>query len=107
MATKRRIIGFTGNDQGADEQIPYTLETSTWPSEPPNAGSVTVKVYTWPGLSDVTSTVTTGSVSVSGTLITLPTIKSLTANTEYRVEVKWTATDGGVYEAYGILEAEL
>lgn len=106
MTTKRLIVGLADNDQGADEQITYVLDTSNFPSAPPNAGAVTVKVYSLPDLTDVTTSVTSGSVSVSGDNITFPTVKSLTAGTVYRIEVKWTGSDGDVYEAYGILKAE-
>ena len=55
-------------------------------------------------LADVTSTVTSGSSSVSGDVITLPIIKSLTDGHKYRVEVKFTA-GGNIWECYFYIDA--
>ena len=60
--------------QGADEEIVYSVTTTNWASSPTN---VAVVVKDDSDASDVTSSVTTGSSSVSGDVITLPTIKSL------------------------------
>lgn len=102
MATKRKIKGFY--NQGQDEEIPWTLDTSTWPSAPPNADAVTVTIYDDRN-NDVSSTLVPGSVSVSGDDITF-TVKDGTAGIRYRVEVLWTGEDSGVYEAFGELEFE-
>ena len=90
--------------QGADEQIIYTLTTTPWGSTPTSQTMVVKDVSA--DLADVTATVTTGSMSVSGDVITLSTIKSLTAGSKYRVEVKFTA-GGSIWEPYFIIEAEL
>ena len=87
--------------QGEDEEIVYNLTTTPWGSSP---SAVAVKVYDFDG-NDVTATVTSGAASVAGDVITLPTIKSLTAGTEYRLEVKFT-TGGSVMEAWCIIEAQ-
>jgi hypothetical protein len=81
--------------QGADEQIVYSLTTTNWGSSPTN---VTVKAYDLTDSNtDVTSTVLSGSASVSGDVITLPTLKSLTAGRIYQVEVLFTA-GGSIFE---------
>lgn len=87
--------------QGEDEQIVYSLTTTPWGSSPTG---VSVVVKDADG-TDVTSSVTSGSATVSGDVITLPTIKSLTAGEEYRLEVKFT-TGGDVMEAWAIIEAQ-
>jgi hypothetical protein len=57
------------------------------------------------GLDDVTSTVLSGSASVAGDVITLPTVKSLTEGHRYRIEVKFTVS-GSVMEAFFIVVAQ-
>lgn len=81
--------------QGVDEQIAYTLTTTPWGSSPSNP-AVVVKNSAG---ADVTASVTAGSGSVSGDVITTPIIKSLTAGEWYRVEVKFTIS-GNIPEAW-------
>jgi len=90
--------------QGVDEEIVYTLTTTNWGSDP-SSPSVVVKDLS-AASADVTSTVTSGDASASGDVVTLPTIKSLTQDHIYRVEVKFTCS-GSVYEAYFLIDAEL
>ena len=90
--------------QGADEQIVYTLTTTPWGSTPTSTSMVVKDMSA--DLADVSATVTTGSMSTSGDVVTLSTIKSLTAGSRYRVEVKFTA-GGSIWEPYFIIEAEL
>jgi len=99
--TKPREVIEGPQYQGEDEEIVYTIDISEWGSSP---SGVTVKVYDEDG-ADVTTTVTSGSSSTTTTTITLPTIKSLTAGTQYRVEIKFTA-GGQVLEAYFVIIAE-
>ena len=82
--------------QGADEEIVYTLTTTPWGSTPIGE---TVKAYDTSDNSDVTATVFSGSTSVSGDVITLPILKSLTAGEIYRIEIQFTA-GGNVFEAW-------
>ena len=90
--------------QGADETIVYTLTTTPWGSTP---SSTAAKIYTVIGdtLTDVTSTNMTGATSVTGDIITLPTITALVAGTLYRVEIVFTCS-GNVFEAFAELQAE-
>ena len=91
--------------QGVDEELVYRLTTTPWGSTP-TSPSVVVKDVNQ-GLIDVTSTVMpSGSVSVSGDVMTLPTLKSLTENTLYRVEMKFTS-GGSVFESYAFVRCEL
>jgi len=90
--------------QGADEQIIYTLTTTPWGSTP-TSPSMVVKDLS-DGDTDVTDDVTTGSISTDGDVLTLKTIKSLTAGHEYRVEVKFTA-GSSVWEPVFIIQAEM
>lgn len=96
MTTKfTRDITQGRQSQGADEEIVYTLTTTNWGTSP---SSVTVKAYDLSNASaDVSTTVLSGSASVSGDVITLPTVKSLTAGRIYQIEVKFTA-GGSVFE---------
>lgn len=95
-------VAETGLKQGADEQIAYQLTTTNWGSSP---SSVTVKAYDMSNsFTDVTSTILSGDPSISSDVITLPIVKSLTAGSKYRIEIKFT-TGGNVLECYFELEA--
>lgn len=89
--------------QGADEQMIYTLTTTPWASTP-TSPSMVVKDLTTGG-TDVTSTVTSGSITTSDNVLTLKTIKSLTAGHNYQMEVKFTA-GGSIWEAYCLIMAQ-
>lgn len=87
--------------QGEDEEIYYSITTTNWGSSPTDVGVV---VKDEDG-TDVSAGVTSGSASVAGDVITLPKIKSLTADTLYRVEISFTAS-GNVFEAFFLIQAE-
>ena len=89
--------------QGVDEQIVYSLTTMPWGSSP---SGVSVKAYdASDGYADVTDTVLSGSASVAGDIITLPTVKSLTLGHLYRIEVQFTVTGSATpFEAYVQIE---
>ena len=88
--------------QGADEKITYTITTTNWASTPTNV-SMVVKNQNG---DDVSSTVTSGSTSVSGDIITLEAISALVKNERYRVEVQFTASGGAPYECYFFIDCE-
>ena len=88
--------------QGADEKITYTVTTTNWASSP---GTIVQTVKDEHG-NDVTSTVCTGSTSVSGNVITLKAISGLSAGQRYRCEVQFTAGSGAPFECYFWIEAE-
>lgn len=89
--------------QGVDEKIAYTITTTPWGSSPTD---VTVVVKdTSDNDADVTSSVTSGSTTVLGDIITLLFIQSLTARHVYRVEVKFTAGNN-IFEPYFSIKAE-
>lgn len=83
--------------QGKDEEIIYTLNTTPWGGSP---SSPSHKVYDQTAAdADVTATVSPGSATASGNVITLPKLKALTEHHVYRVEVKFSA-GGSVWEPY-------
>ena len=90
--------------QGADESIVYSLTTTPWGSTP---SSTAAAIFTVVGdtYANLTTTNMTGSTSVTGDIITLPAIHSLTAGTQYRVEVLFTSS-GNVFEAVALIKAE-
>lgn len=106
MANQRGIIENDPQHQGVDESIIRNLTTTNIGSSP---ASVEVKVYdvtTAGTYTDVTSTVMpTGSPSVSGDIITLPAMNTLTIDHRYRVEVKCTIS-GNIVEIYFHVNAE-
>ena len=88
--------------QGADEKITYTITTTNWASSP---GTIVQAVKDEFG-NDVTSSVTSGSTSVAGDVITLKAISGLSAGQRYRCEVQFTAGSGAPFECYFWIEAE-
>jgi hypothetical protein len=92
--------------QGIEEEIIYTLTVpATWGTP---TGTPTVKAFSYIGnaFADVTSTVMpTGSASVASQVITLPKLKALTEGVTYRVEVKFSTSEGDVKEAYAWIDA--
>jgi hypothetical protein len=80
-------------NEGAQAQL--TIEEITWAIVFTGATSISsVSVTVYQAGTDVTSTVMpTGTASVSGSTVTLPTLKSLTADLSYRIVV--TATVDG------------
>ena len=84
-------------EQGRDEEIVYALTTTPWGSSP---SAVLITAYdATASFGDVSSTVLSGSPSVSGDVITFPVCKSLTMGNIYRVEIMFT-TGGNVEETH-------
>lgn len=102
MTTIKRMIVESPLKQGADEQIYYTLTTTPWGSSP---AAVAVVLKDSTGL-DVSSTKLSGAASVSGDVITLPKVTSLTAGSNYRLEVKFTVSQN-VCEAWADIYCEV
>ena len=91
--------------QGVDEQIPYEITTTPWGSSPTGVSVVAKEVTN--ALFDVTATVfPVNSPTVSGDVITLSVLRSLTAEKVYRIEVKFT-TGTTVWETYAEVRAEI
>lgn len=87
--------------QGSGEELPYTVDVAlvgdgSAPSSP------TMKVYEVDSGEDVTETVTTGSMSVDGTVITTKRIKSLTKNKRYLVIVYYTQALNSLFNFFFI-----
>ena len=104
MASVREILEGL-QEQGTEEEITYTLTVPTTWGTP--TGTPTVKAYSFVNstYTDVTSTVIpAGSASVTNQVITLPEIKSLTAETLYRIEVKFSTSEGNIMEPYGWID---
>ena len=88
--------------QGADEKITYTITTTNWAASPTEVSQVVKDAEG----NDVSSTVTSGSTSVTGNVITLKPISGLAAGERYRVEVQFTASGGEPYECYFYIDCE-
>lgn len=99
---KKREIAEGIQAQGEDEKITYSITTTNWASTPTSPSMVVKKRNG----DDVTSTVTSGSVSVAGDVITLKAIDSLVAGERYRVEVQFTAGSGAPFETYFFIDCE-
>lgn len=84
--------------QSADEELAYMITTTNYGSTPTG---VSVVVYDEQTNTDVTSTVMpAGAHSVSGDVITLKPLKSLTKGHSYRVEVEFTDSDSNIWEPF-------
>jgi len=81
--------------QGEDEEIAYKLDVSAVGSSPTNLGVEVKDAST--GNSVKSTVMPSGSPSAAGDVITLPTLKLLTAGVLYVVEVKYTLS-GNVFE---------
>lgn len=95
MNKNHRVIKEDPIYQGVDEEITYTLDTEPWGGTP-TVVSVVVKNKAG---EDVSATVLDGSASVASDVITLPVLESLTAEMQYRLEIKFTS-GGSVEEAW-------
>lgn len=107
MASVREIKNGR-QEQGADEEIVYTLTVpSTWGVP---TGTPTVTAYSVSGYetyTDVTSTLfPSGTPSIAGQVITLPVCKGMTVNTTYRIEVKFSTTGGSIFEPYALIDCK-
>jgi len=99
----KRGVKETDLVQGEEEEILYSITTTPWGSNPFN---VVVKAYDESNdLQDVTATVLDGVPSVTGDVITIPTVKSLTEDHSYRIEVKFTC-GANIFETYFYLAGE-
>lgn len=82
MTTNRRL---PTQYQGPSSSIPYTLQCA-WATA--ITGTPTVTAYK--GTSDVSSTVLSGSNTISGNALTLKTLGSLTGGEDYVISVVMT-----------------
>ena len=92
-------LEFVGSPkrQHAAEEIRYTLDVTEWGENP---SSITVTAYDDTN-ADVTTTVVSGTATVvDTTTLLLPTLKALTAGTQYRVEVQFTTDAGNTLRGY-------
>jgi hypothetical protein len=105
MATIREVKE-SPQPQGVSEIVAYTLDTTPWNSLSPASSVVAVYDVTKGGRKDVTLVVMpSGSSSESGTVITTPALKLLTAGRDYRIEILWEDS-GNTFEAFGIVNGE-
>lgn len=101
MASQREVVE-SPKEQGEDERIPYTLDTTEWGGSPSSPTCVLKLVDPSGDMTVVTSTNVTGSPSISTNEITSGIVHSLTANSKYRLEFKWV-TGSKTLESYLII----
>ena len=97
-----REIAEGRQEQGEDEIITYTITTTNWASDP-TTPSMVVKDKAG---TDVSSTVTSGSITASDDVITLKPIKLLVPGESYKVEVQFTTGSGAPWECYFWIDCE-
>lgn len=99
----KREVKEDGLKQGQNEEIVYSITTTPWGSDP---SSVVVTAYDrTEEYEDVSATVLSGDPSVSGDVITTPTVKSLTRGHVYHIAVRFTV-GSDVMECFFTLQAE-
>ena len=104
MVNDLREVVESPQYQGVDEELVYALTTTNFGSSP-SSPSVVVKDMTAGGDgTDVTANVTSGSASVFGDIVTLPTILDLTAGSFYRVEIQFTS-GSNLFECFFYIRA--
>lgn len=82
------VVAEGTQEQSADEELIYTIDTTEWTSNP---SSPTVVATDETADETVTTTVfPTNEPSASGAVITLSPLKALTKGHIYKVEVKFT-----------------
>lgn len=90
--------------QGVDEKITYTITTTPWGTSPSSVVVVAKDVTNANVV--VTSTVfPSGAASVSGDVITLAPLLTLTSGHLYRIEVKFTS-GVNIFETFFEVQAE-
>lgn len=83
------------------EEIAYGVDCGDYPGDP--ASIVSVEAYDMSvadGPVNVTSSVLNGSASISGTVITTPSVEDLTPGKRYRIRIAYVANDSNTYEVY-------
>ena len=85
MASVREVVEGI-QEQGETEEVVYTFNTLKIAGGAPSSPSVIVKDED-SNFDDVTEATTTGEASAVGTIITSPTIHTLTRDHTYRVEI--------------------
>ena len=92
---------------GEDEEIAFGLTVPTsWGIA--SLTNLTNTLYEDPddANTDVSATKLSGSTTAAAQVITTRLVKSLTAGTKYRLEVKWTSSEANVLEAFAIIYAQ-
>lgn len=87
--SERDIRAPTEREVDADEEIVFTLDVTNVGSTSGTVQTPTMVVRDLDTDTDVTSAVTSGSMSVSGQVITLQKILDLTRGHRYRVSVRY------------------
>jgi hypothetical protein len=85
--------------QSPDESIAYSITTTPWGSTPASLAMYVYDVTPPGGATDVTSTVTTSSITAAGDVITTKRIRLLTAGHDYRCDVQFTDANSNIWEA--------
>ncbi len=104
--TKGRRIRESPFEQGTDEIVAYKITIpTTWGTA--TLSAITCKLYEDPNTTntDKSSTMLTGSASASGQVITTQAVTGLTVDHDYRLEVKFTSSEGNTLECWCLIRA--
>ena len=103
---KDRRVKESPVDQGADESIAYEITVPTsWGTAA--LSSITNKLYEDPqgDNTDKSATMLSGSASSSGQVITTQSVTGLTSGKVYRLETKFTTSEGDTLECWLEIQA--
>jgi hypothetical protein len=104
MIAKGRRIRESPFEQGADEIAAYKITIPTnWGTA--TLSAIACKLYEDPNTTntDRSSTMLTGSASASGQVITTQAVSGLTVDKDYRLDVKFTSSEGNTLECWALI----
>lgn len=102
----RRRIKISIQEQGQDEQISWSIDTTNWTTSPSNVTCTLYDITDPLSWTDVTSTKMSGSASVASAVISSPEVTGLLDNRKYRLEFRFDDGAGNTLEPYMIIRGE-
>ena len=104
LMSSKREFKESPIEQGEDETIAYTVDTTNWGGTPASP-ACTLKILRGSVYYDVSDTNLSGDPTVAENYIVTSEVTALTRNKEYRLEILWTTPENNVEEAYVRIKA--
>jgi len=93
------VVAEGTQEQSADEELTYTIDTSTWGSNPSSATAVATDETTDETVTASVFDPSTGAATTATNTITCPVLKDLDKGHLYRIRVKFTI-GSNIFECY-------